>query len=516
MTDLDRHLPTEPGPGLPEARPSRRSMLTSPWVALTAAAGAVALASCDLTSAPFDRNVHLLKRLTFGPTPAERDAIGQQGEAAWLAAQLGASGADAPDVAAEIATMAAIAMSPVELEATYKGGPGTVEAAGQFKLAWLIRATHSPNQIHERLVDFWSDHFNVPQGTPNTILLKIVEDREVIRPLALTRFKDLLVGSAQSPAMLYYLDNYTSFAGKINENYARELLELHTVGVDGGYTEEDVVSLARLLTGWTIDQRTFEFRFVPQRHDSAPLTVLGWERPTSGDPLGHGVAFLEWLAVQRATAQFVCTKMARRFVADRPSAALVDAMVQAWMANDSAIPPVIQAMVTHPDFDAAAGEKFRRPLDYLTFALRAAGSTVTASTDRQDLGTLYQLLVGLGQVPFDWAAPNGYPDVEGAWLNGGAMLQRWNAVGDLLANAVPVVSSDTWPIVSPFLGQPKDAIYDGVAQALLAEPTTSAGRVVLDTATGWSGDEPPTGWTFLGGMTPLVVALLTSTDAQYR
>ncbi|MEZ5372763.1 MAG: DUF1800 domain-containing protein [Microthrixaceae bacterium] len=406
-------------------------------------------------------------------------------------------------------------MTALELDGAYPANDYG-SASAQLQLAWIIRAVHSPAQLFERLVEFFSDHFNVPLDGRNGSLLKVVEDREVIRPHAVGRLADLLVASAQSPAMLLYLDNARSFANNINENYARELLELHTVGVDGGYTEDDVVATARLLTGWTINPQTFTFEFRQARHDTGPITIMGWERPSGSDYQHHGEQFLTWLARREATARFVCTKLARRFVADRPSSGLVDAMVQAWSANDTAIDPVIRAMVGHADFGAAVGTKFSRPLDHLAFALRVSATTVGATTDRNQLKGLGQVLAGLGQLPFGWAAPNGYPDVEGAWLNAGALLGRWNLVGDALSGASPVVSADVASLGDGLAGGTDAEIYDGLCRRVIGQSITPGGRAVLREATGWPEDSVPGNAAFAAGIAPAVLALLTSSDAQYR
>ncbi|MEZ5380224.1 MAG: DUF1800 domain-containing protein [Microthrixaceae bacterium] len=504
----------------PEAAggPTRRSVLRSLWAPALVASAALAatkLTACDVASGPYVRTTHLLRRLTFGLTPADRSRFDAMGESAWLTEQLDPTGPDVSALDAQLDALPALAMTAVELDAAYPAGNYST-ASGQLQLAWIIRAVHSPAQLYERLVEFFSDHFNVPLDGRNLSLLKVVEDREAIRPHARGRFADLLVASAQSPAMLLYLDNATSFAGNINENYARELLELHTLGVDGGYSEEDVVATARLLTGWTIDRNTFTFQFRQARHDTGAVTILGWQRPTDNDYLGHGEQFLTWLARQEATARFVCTKLARRFVADVPPGGLVDAMVAAWHSNDTAIAPVVEAMVGHPAFEEAPGTKFSRPLDYLAFGLRATGTTVNPTINRQELAAVGQALGGLGQLPFQWAAPNGYPDVAGAWLNGGALLARWNAIGDALSNASPVLGADVAPLGAGLKGRGDAEIYDALAMRVLGEPITPIGRAVLRQATGWPEESVPSAAAFDDGLLPAVLALLTSPDAQYR
>ena len=174
------------------------------------------------------------------------------------------------------------------------------------------------------MVEFWSNHFSIYQDNGPLRLLKIADDREVIRPHALGRFRDLLHASAKSPAMLYYLDNYRSYRDGPNENYARELLELHCLGVDGGYDEQDVSETARTFTGWSIDRNDDigRFRFYPQLHDDGAKTVLGLDIP-AGLGVAGGERLLDHLAGQTATADFIAFKLCRRFVADQPDPALV-------------------------------------------------------------------------------------------------------------------------------------------------------------------------------------------------
>lgn len=462
-----------------------------------------------------DPGRHLVARLTYGVTATDLATVERDGRSAWLEAQLDPSGMDTSDLDAKLGQLPALAMSTSELQTAHSTGSGAPVAA-QLKLAWFIRAVHSPAQLFERTVEFFSDHLNVPTANRRLSLLKIVDDREVVRRHALGRFDDLLVASAQSPAMLLYLDNATSSVRGINENYSRELLELHTVGRDGGYDEADVVSLARLLTGWTIDRSTGEFRFVARDHDAGALSVMGWQRPSAGDPFDHGVEFLRWLAMQPATATHVCTKLARRFVADEPSPDMVDAMAAAWSANDSSIAPVIRSMVDHGAFERSVGAKFQRPLDHVAAALRALDADVRPSTDLGQLAELHDALATLGQVPFEWPAPNGYPDVEGAWLNAGALLNRWNLVGDLAAGASEVIRVDLGAIAAGLRGMTSDEAVAALAQRLLNRAPSEMDRRALATATGWRPGSSPTPDQIDDGITAAVVTLLTSADAQYR
>jgi uncharacterized protein (DUF1800 family) len=495
---------------------SRRSMLRRPLTAAFAAAGGVLLAGCDFTSAAFDRRIHLLKRLTYGATPAARDRIVAIGEAAWLNEQLNPASLDMSAVNAKIALLPVLSMSAATLYTTYPNGTGANQAANQHQLATVIRASESPAQLFERMVEFWSDHLNVPAENRPLKLTKIVEDRDVIRVHALGKFKDLLVASAKSPAMLDYLDNKNSYAAAINENYGRELLELHTRGVNGGYTEADVVNTARLLTGWSVNNTTREFQFKVARHDASPLTIMGWVRPTGGNPFDHGVQFLQWLAGSQQTAQFVCRKIAVRFVGDQPDPALVTAMVNAWTANDTAIGPVLRAMVAHPAFDAAAGKKFRRPWDYYVFVLRALGAQTNAAANNNQIKQIVKNLEALGQHPFGWPAPNGYPDVEGAWLNAGALLARWNTAGDLVGRAWPPITYNTTALRATLTGKTATEIYDLVAKQLILESVTGVGRGFLNTQLGWTDTLRPTAAQIDAALPTILVAVLAAADAMYR
>ncbi len=504
-----------PVPGV-EANVDRRTMFKRPFAAAAAAlGGGLLLAACDFTSAPFDHRVHLLKRLTYGATPADRDRIVAIGEAAWLNEQLNPSTINTSAVDTKVAALPALALSSVDLFTTYPDTQSAKVAEHQLRFAAMLRAVESPAQLQERMVEFWSDHFNVPIEDRQVGLYKIVEDREVIRKLALGTFKDLVVGSATSPAMLRYLDNYVSKVGAINENYGRELLELHMLGV-GNYTETDVVNTARLLTGWTIDNATRAFVFKKANNDPAPLTILGWTRPNTTDRFSHGVQFLQYLAMTPQCAQFVCGKLARRFVADRPDPALVSSMVSAWLANDSAIGPVLRAMISHPAFDASANLKFRRPWDYSIFGLRALRCAVTAPTNQNQIKKVNQAVEDLGQLPFNWPAPNGYPDVEGAWLNTGAMLGRWNWISDVIGRGFPPITYNTNALRASMYGKSPGEIYDLVGQYLMLESVTDAGQSVLNAQLGWTDSQKPTNAQVDAALPTILIGVLSAADGQYR
>ncbi len=489
----------------------RRQLLT--LGALTGAAG-MALAACNAVGDSGNPDMVLVKRSTYGPTQAVLDRVAAVGAAAWIAEQLDPASLDTSAIDAKIAGIPALAMTPVQLNAAYPGND-IGAAAVQLAAAAAIRQIESPAQIYERMVEFWSDHLNVPLADQTLRLLKVVEDREVIRAHALGKFKDLLVASAQSPAMLYYLDNAFSTVGNINENYGRELLELHTLGVDMGYTEADVVAASRLLTGWSIDPSTGLFDFKLANHDTSPLTIVGWIRPGGTDYLDHGVQFLHHLATHANTATFICTKLVRRFVSDDPDPALVADLAAVYLANDTDILPVLTELFTHPTFLASGGQKFRRPQEYFVACCRQTGATLDAITEVAQLGGVGGVAVGLGQPPFTWPAPNGYPDVASAWLNTGGLLARWNAAADVVNNTFSVLQYDELAVRGGIGQRPLTEILDILADRVLHEPLTSAGKAVLASAVGVDLDEVKDGVWQLFNFKKLVALMLATNDNQY-
>jgi uncharacterized protein (DUF1800 family) len=295
----------------------------------------------------------------------------------------------------------------------------------------LFRAIHSERQLYELMVGFWSDHFNIDMTVGPIPFLKGTDEREVIRPHALGRFADLLAASAASPAMLYYLDNAASRADGDNipnENYARELLELHTVGVDGGYDEDDVVEVARVFSGWTIDPDDGRMRFRAAWHSMDDVSdVLGWH-PNGLTGRAAGESLMHHLAHLPETAHHLATKLCRRFVADDPSPALVRRVAAVYIDEDTAIAPVVRAILTSKEFAKNASTKTRRPFEFLAGQGRAVGLDIADLQDGDVLERIFQALQLLGEPVYTWPSPDGPPDVGPPWLNAESMLQRWNIV----------------------------------------------------------------------------------------
>ena len=372
------------------------------------------------------------------------------------------------------------------------------QAIGSLMQATGARAIYSKRQLYEAMVEFWSDHFHIYIGkSAPTGLLKIVDDREVIRPNALGNFRDLLYASATSPAMLAYLDNARNRKETPNENYARELLELHTLGVDGGYTEQDVFEVARVMTGWTIDRRDGQFGkvlFAARRHDDGEKVVLGQRFP-AGQGAGDLDQLVDFLAVHPATANRIATKLVRRFVADVPPPNLVTQVADVFLATGGEVKPMLRTVFLSNEF-ATAAPKLKRPYSYFVSTLRVLGiQPLRQAQDRPTVDTQFgRWLQQMGQVPFSWPAPNGYPDVSAAWSNN--LLPRWNFALALAQEQLPGLplsrtlrTLSLEDLATMILGHPLDeqshVLYNELAETFAAEnraAPTDEFRMILWTA----------------------------------
>ncbi len=374
--------------------------------------------------------MHVARRLTWGATPALATGIEQLGLAAWLDEQLAWRSIDDSHVAPMLTAWPRPDMTAPALKADQPW-----KVAQELAAHETIRRCYSNRQLHEVMVDFWFDHFNVDIHHSTSRYHMGEYDRHVIRPHALGRFSDMLPAVAAHPAMLHYLDQASSRAdrGRVpNENYARELMELHTVGSEGGYNEDDVVAVAHLLTGWSTDGSVGGFVFRPDRHDMGPMTptrqVLGWA-PGGLTGEAAGRAFLNHLAHHPVTARRVCHKLARRLIRDdiSPHSAVVDSAVQAWQSSGTDIAATVRALVLSAEFASAAGAKVRRPQSLVTQMVRALGiQWQIPSKPDNFLWANWSNLEQLGNANHAWPAPNGYPDANGFWLSVGALVSRWN------------------------------------------------------------------------------------------
>lgn len=377
--------------------------------------------------------LRLLNRGGYGPRPGDLQRANEMGLQAYLEEQLNPEAID--DTAADLIVQS-YSYYDMDIDQIIASDEPT-EAVADLIRTTVARQLYSKRQLYEAMVEFWSDHFNIYlRKNPLVSFTKIEDDRAVIRPHALGSFRDLLYASAQSPAMLIYLDNITNEKDHPNENYARELMELHTMGVHGGYTQEDVQQVARALTGWTLrgrGPRRGDFFFDENLHDQGEKVVLGVTLP-AGQGQQDVFDVLDILLAHPATAQHIATKLVRRFVADQPPETLVEQVAQTFTATDGDIKEMLRVIFLSDEF-ATAPAKLKRPHTYMISALRALNAEVTP--EERGLGRFMNLL---GQPIFQWPAPNGYPDVSAAWVNN--LLPRWNFGIAAIYQRIPGVNID--------------------------------------------------------------------------
>lgn len=477
--------------------------------------------------------LHLLNRFTYGVRPEDIDNALKMGLDNWLNQQLNGK-LDDEDLQNRLKNYDAINLTNAEVEETYPKGAKILRMAikdgyidkdsvnkgdkkdykeklksymqqkgikpqqelfRQFVSQKILRATYSNNQLREVLTDFWFNHFNVSLTKPDCAMYIPAYERDVIRPNVFGKFDNLLISTAKSPAMLFYLDNFSSQANAfeqqqnmmgmmenrvgndknklaaleklkkskkaqgLNENYAREVMELHTLGVDGGYTQTDVTQAARVLTGWTInptdkdgyggvfqkmidkvgkdklEEKGFvfdgDFLFAQNRHDTGDKIVLG--KKFSNNGYKEGVELLEMLAHHPSTAKFIATKIAVRFVNDNPSKTLIDKMTKTFLSKDGDIKQILLTMVAAPEFwskDALRG-KTKSPFELAISSVRSLDADLVQPYQ------LYGWINKMGQKMYYYQAPTGFPDRAQYWINTGALLNRMNFGLALASQKIP-------------------------------------------------------------------------------
>jgi len=413
---------------------------------------------------PEQQAVHVLNRLAFGPRPGDLERVERIGVAAWIEQQLHPESiALATALEARLRALDTVNRGTGESVAEFvdlqrqvrdedegakaRRRMAQARVANQAAEARLLRAIESPRQLEEVMVDFWYNHFNVFSGKGVDRALVSSYERDAIRPYALGHFRDLLGATAKHPAMLYFLDNAVSSAPDapgakrkargLNENYARELMELHTLGVDAGYSQKDVTELARMLTGWTYDQRRLiglgeTFRFDARRHDGGAKSWLGHPIPADGQ--GEGEYALDVLATHPATAYHLSWQLAQYFVSDTPPPALVVRMSRTWLDTSGDIRAVLGTLFKSPEFmsSEAAGAKFKTPYQFVVSAVRASADTVV------DVGPLVSTMAQLGMPLYGCQTPDGYKNTQDAWLNPDALARRIAFAAALAGGRLPL------------------------------------------------------------------------------
>jgi uncharacterized protein (DUF1800 family) len=377
----------------------------------------------------------------------------------------------------------------------------------EMAMAKMTRAVYSERQLQQVMDDFWFNHFNVFAGKGEDRYYLTSYERDVIQPHALGKFKDLVAATAKSPAMLFYLDNFLSAdplaaqrramrqqrrrgfpmpapnpqtAGKkkqrrgLNENYGRELMELHTLGVDGGYTQKDVTEVARAFTGWTIEKprENPQFKFDERIHDPDPKIVLGKKIHAGG--MKDGEQVIELLAKHPSTAKFISTKLARRFVSDNPPPALVTRMAETFRKSDGDIRAVLRTMIYSPEFWSrnAYRAKIKTPFEFVVSTVRALGTDVDTTMP------LVQWVGRIGEPLYQCQPPTGYSDKAEAWVNAGALLNRLNFSLALAGNRVRGSRTDTAALLGPSSSTDSKQILDRAVQLFLGG---QAGPATIET-----------------------------------
>jgi len=464
--------------------------------------------------------VHVLNRLGYGPRPGDVERVKRQGLRTWIERQLEPERIADEPLEAMLGAFPVVAMSaaqlyrefppprpenvqrfesgqmtPQEIRETFPPERRISSIASQLQAAKVTRAIVSDRQLQEVMVDFWFNHFNVYIQKAATRWMTPAYEREAIRPHALGRFRDLVVATAHHPAMLFYLDNWRSTrqdlvvpgGGRrgLNENYARELMELHTLGVDGGYTQQDVVEVARCFTGWSIDQpqQGGGFLFRPGAHDRGEKRVLGTVIPAGGGK-EDGMAVITLLTRHPSTARFVSTKLVRRFVADDPPPTLVDRVAKVFRDTDGDIRALLVTIFSSPEFMAAEAyqAKTKTPLEVVASAVRALDGRIDPPAQPAATGgglVLARQVGRLGAPLYEAQPPTGYPDVAGAWVNTGALLARMNFALALSQNRLPGVRVDLAQSLGTVDRARPAAVLDRIIAVVLHGEASARTREVL-------------------------------------
>jgi uncharacterized protein (DUF1800 family) len=492
--------------------------------------------------------VHVLSRLTWGPRPGDVEAVRAMGLDRWIDRQLHPERIDDGAVGKRLATLETYGLSSGQLLKGYdlppqakreiqkrgaeldasasdedrrrarreivekygaqmKGNPRLV--VEELQEAKLMRAALSERQLDEVLVDFWLNHFNV-YAQKGPVRFLVAEHERTIREHAWGRFEDLLVATAKSPAMLFYLDNWLSadpaaaarmkeraqrFGPRmgrrpgaspeqmkealgrrsgLNENYARELLELHTLGVDGGYTQKDVTEVARAFTGWTIQglrQQSPAFHFDERFHDHGDKLVLG--KTVRGRGESEGLEILSRLAASPTTAHFISWKLARRLVADDPPKALVDRAAATFLKTGGEIREVVRTIITSPEFQApeVRQAKLKTPLEFVASAVRASGASVVSARE------LAKRVADMGMPLYLQQPPTGYKDTADAWVGTSGLVARLNFALDLSAGHIAGVELP--PAAFAVSAASGPALADAVAARLVPSGLSASTRATL-------------------------------------
>jgi uncharacterized protein (DUF1800 family) len=510
-----------------------------------------------------EKALHALNRLAFGPRPGDVDRVLDMGVSAWIEGQLSPERIEDDEVEAELRGLPTLSMTSADLFDRYERPIREARRAGkdagespqaqaakmreaippenrprriveELSAARVVRAADSRRQLNEVLVDFWMNHFNVyaAKGLDRIFLTSF--ERDTVRPLLWGKFEDLLAATAKSPAMLFYLDNARSVAEEanrperrplraafamerpvntnaprgLNENYARELMELHTLGVDGGYTQKDVTELARILTGWSIEPQRGAFVFRAAMHDVRPKTFLGRSFPAGGG-MEEGEAAIRMLARDPRTARRIALLLCQRLVADDPPARLVDRVAARFLATGGELRETVRAIVTSPEFfdPAYYRAKIKSPFEYVVSAVRASG----ARTDGR-LPVL-RAIGQMGEPLYLCQPPTGYSDASSAWISTGGFVYRLNFALALASNRVPGVDVDVAGLLPPWQACDEKGSVEPLARTLTGDDLSPETRRTIEKRL---VERAPSGAASTGSDLPLVAGLILGSPEFQR
>jgi len=393
---------------------------------------------------------HLLNRAAFGPAHGDIDSVLEVGFERWIDDALAAPGDD-PALEGRLAPFPSLRQSSLEIWKNIRNRPDAM-LREDLHSSKIIRCIYARNQLIEVLTDFWYNHFNVMAKERYPLIASY--ERDAIRPHVLGKFRNLLGATARHPAMLTYLDNTSNVANRyeagvlvegLNENYGRELMELHTISVQGGYHQPDVVDTARAFTGWQADcfsrNPTFAYAYVSPKHDCEPKRVMALELPASRDEEdGEGV--LDYLASHPSTARFVAYRLTQRLLSDEPPMSVVNRAAETFATTGGDLRAVTNTILRSDEFwsDGAIAMKVKTPLEFVASAIRAVGADVS---DARSI--THGALLRMGMLPYECSPPCGYSNRGSDWLNGFDWIQRFNFACKLAANELSGVKSDISP-----------------------------------------------------------------------
>ncbi len=444
-------------PNSTSTTPCQFKMLT-PIVALFCLPGTVA-SEDSATPLPHQQAVHVLNRLAFGPSPGDVARVRKMGWRNWVDQQLNPESVDDSALDERLKKFPSLKMSMAETYRRYRPPKDLKpeDSREQRKLelekqrlrrklqaeldeSVFIRAVESKRQFKEVIIDFWRNHLNVDSAKSPYWANHYEEN--VLRKYAFGKWEELLMASAKHPAMLVYLDNHVSKKGNVNENYARELMELHTLGVDNFYTQSDVIALTRVLTGWTCfwrydddEKEHWRFIFREEQHDTDPAAVLGL-RLTGKGGQADGEMAVNYLANHEGTAQFISRKLCQYLVSDHPPEGLVDHASAVFRATGGDLAKVYRAIIMSPEFmdPANFGSKHKTPFEFVISSVRATSARI------EEPRPALKALEAMGQPVYRCSPPTGYSDQAEAWLDPGALLHRWNFAMNLANDKMKGIS----------------------------------------------------------------------------